>query len=379
MSHTTIVGGGAASRRSAGVVRRRRSARRRPLVAERLESRAVLAAAADLTAFRPVAPFFNDLAHPVAEAWETDPVRGPGIRTNGDDDNGNRRPDYLDSMTRPAGDDDLVRVAVEASGTSAVVSWTGPLKAWTTSTKQAAVANGGAVSDGQTLWIEYVSAVQSSGEPVALTLTVVDATTDSTASDMVAFHRFSSLVVAIGGNTQDPGRAGEPGLGIFEIAEQLYDSGQDVRMFAHGAVKLNGRGAAYDEVVRAVSQRNVDDVAIVGYSWGGGATRDLAAALQSNRALRQAGYRLAYSASIDGIRHGSISSETRLPPGSLAHDNLFQRRDPLLRGAAVVGAWNLNVNDTVWGAELRHTTIDDADELQALIVDRLMARFAGEV
>ena len=73
------------------------------------------------------------------------------------------------------------------------------------------------------------------------------------------------------------------------MAGTLYDKGYDVHMFAHNQIQSTGRGAAYDEVVSAVLNRNVDNVAIFGYSWGGGATYELSQGLSTNTALRRRG------------------------------------------------------------------------------------------
>ena len=208
-----------------------------------------------------------------------------------------------------------------------------------------------------------------------MTLSVTDVTAagTTTATDSIVFHSFQSVVIAIGGNTQDPSKFGDPNLGAFTMAGTLYDKGYDVHMYAHNQIQSTGRGAAYDEVVSAVLKRNVDYVAILGYSWGGGATYELANGLKANTALAPAGYKLQYTAYVDGIRHNTISAETRLPPGTLYHDNYFQRKDLLPRGNTVSGAHNLNVTTTSWGKNLGHTTIDDSPTLQGLLVGSLMA------
>lgn len=350
---------------------------RRGLRVERLEDRSLLAAVADLVAYRPVNPYLNYALHPVAEAVETDPALGPGIRVNGDDDNGNRRADYQDKTTAAAGDNDLVRVDARGAGTTFTVSWTGPLAVWTSSKKSAPVGQGAAINPNQSLWVEYASQTHSIGTSATLTLAVDDLATTTTASDQVVFHSFQSEVIVIGGNTQDPRRVGDPNLGIFTIGATLYDRGYDVQLFAHNQISSTGRGAAYNEVVNAVLKRNVDNVAILGYSWGGGATYELAAGLKSNAALATAGYKLQYTAYVDGIRHNSIVAETRLPVGTKFHDNFYQRNDFWLKGNAVAGANNVNVTTTDWGKSLTHTTVDDNATLQSLLVNSLATRIVA--
>jgi hypothetical protein len=209
------------------------------------------------------------------------------------------------------------------------------------------------------------------GANTALTLTVTDAT--STAVDSVVFHSFQSVVIAIGGNTQDPKNFGDPLLGAFTMAGVLYDKGYDVHLYSHDQVQSNGQGAAYNEVSNAVLRRNVDYVAMFGYSWGGGATYDLSAGLNNTTALKGQ-YTLKYTAYVDGIRHNSLSSETRLPVGTKYHDNFYQRKDWLLKGNSVVGANNVNVTLTSWGKSLVHTTIDDNATLQNALLTNLTTR-----
>ncbi len=349
-------------------------ARRRLLRLESLDERCLLAAVADLVAYRPVNPYINYAQHPVAESVESDPVQGPGIRINGDDDNLNRRADYLDRTTSTAGDNDLVRVDARGTGTTFTVSWTGPLQVWTTAKKTAPVANGAAVSANQSLWVEYASLTHTTGNSTTMTLSVAEPASSTSATDQLVFHSFQSEVIVLGGNSQEPRNVGTAGLGVFDIGVSLYDRGYDVQLFAHGQVSSNGRGAAYDEVSSAVLQRNVDNIAIVGYSWGGGATYELAAGLASNTALAAAGYRLQYTAYIDAIRHYSLSSETRFPTLSKYHDNFYQRKDWLLKGNAVSGANNVNATATSWGSTLVHTTLDDSLVLRSLLIGGLTAR-----
>ena len=336
-----------------------------------------MTADANLVAYRPNTPFFNYTQHSVAEAVEIDPKLGPGIRINGDDDNGNGVKDYHDTSTKSGGDDDLVRVDVLGSGTAFTLAWTtGRIKVWTTPTKTAAIANGGSVTPGESIWVEYVSATHTTGASATMTLSASDASPGgtTTATDSVVFHSFRSVVIAIGGNSQDPSGFGDPNLGTFTMAGALYDQGYDVHMFAHDKVTSTGRGAAYNEVVSAVLKRNADNVAIFGYSWGGGATYDLTKALAANTKLAPAGYKLVFTAYVDGIRHNAISAEARLPVGTAYHDNFYQRNDFLLEGNSVAGAHNTNVTQTTWGKSLTHTTIDDSPTLQSRLLSHLITR-----
>lgn len=340
-------------------------------------------ATADLSAYRPVTQFINFENFPVPEAVETDAKLGPGIRINGDDDNASGTPDYSDSVTAAGGDDDLVRVDVAGSEGVYTISWTGPLTVWTTPTKGASIANGaaGAVSPGQSIWVEYANQTHTTSNSLAaLTLSVTDF--DGTATDTVAFHSFRSIVVAIGGFTEDPRQFGDPNLGVFTMAGTLYSQGYDVHLFSENQVPPTGLGVVYNEIVSAVHDRNAAHVAIYGHSWGAGATYELSRALQANRDLRRDGYRLDYTGYIDAIHHGNIEhitakdvkSERRKPAGTHYHDNYYQRLDPFLRGNSVLFAHNVNVNKTSWGRTLVHITIDNDPTVQSIMLGHLTSR-----
>lgn len=334
---------------------------------EALEDR-VVPAAADLDVYRPVTQHFA--ATLVAEAQEDSYTVGAGVRINSDDDNANNVQDRLESVTASGGDNDLLQLVVGTNAAAMTLAYTDNLKVWTSATKTVAVASGATVAAGP-YWVEFVGAAHTTDStPATLTLTP----SDGAAADGVVLHTFRSVVVAIGGNGQNPANVGDPALGVFTIATTLYQQGYDVRMFSHDQVASNGTGAAYTEVVSAVTQRDVDYVAIYGYSWGGGATYELANGLKNNAALTGQ-FTLSYTAYIDAITHGWISAERRLPPGTQYNDNVFQRRDWLLKGNTVSGSnTNLNVTTTSWGSTLNHTGVDDHANVRAMIVTNLTGR-----
>src|SRR5262245_48340726 len=96
--------------------RRTKSAAERKLRVEQLENRSLLAAVANLVAFRPVTEYIDYSSHPVAEAVEADLARGPGIRANGDYDNKATQPDFNVKTATVSADNDLVRVDVTGAG-----------------------------------------------------------------------------------------------------------------------------------------------------------------------------------------------------------------------------------------------------------------------
>jgi hypothetical protein len=336
-----------------------------------------MSATANLQAYRPVTANINSLAFPVGEADEESTSRGAGIRVNGDDDNANGRADNLDLSPLTTADNDLIRVDVFGEGTSFELTWTGSLAVWTTPFKDAAIVNGGSVSHGQTVWLEYTSQTHTVATNTQLQLTTREATFSAT--DTVVLHSFQSVVIAIAGNTQEPTQFNDPNVGVYAVAGSLYNQGYDVQIYAHHqvskATKTIGKGQIYDDTVTAVLKRNVNNVAIIGYSWGGGATYNLSNALKKTSTLAPAGYKLVYTAYIDAIRHGSITSETRKPVGTLYHDNIYQRKDFAPRGNKVTGAnLNLNVTTTSWGSLLRHVTVDDHPVVRQTLIDNLKAR-----
>lgn len=184
-------------------------------------------------------------------------------------------------------------------------------------------------------------------------------------------------MLAIGGRDQNPANFPDSRLGIFTVGATLYEQDYDVHLFAHDQIANNGTGQAFNEVVSAVLNRDVDNVAMMGYSWGGGSTCSLSSALNSHALVKSAGYKLVFTAYIDAFRRGSflgLSPETRKPIGSLYHVNYYQRKDWLLKGTSVAGAVNTNVTQTTWGKNLLHTTIDDSAVLQGLLTSALTAR-----
>jgi len=358
-----------------GLARGAKARRRRSPSAEitALEARCLMSATANLQAYRPVTPFINSLAFPVSEADETSTSRGAGVRVNGDDDNANGQADYFDLSPLTTADNDLIRVDVFGEGESFVLTWTGSLAVWTTPFKDAAIINGSDVFNGQSIWVEYISQTHTVGADTHLDLTTRAGTFSAT--DTVVIHSFQSVVIAIAGNTQEQTQFGDPNVGVYTIAGSLYNQGYDVQIYAHGQVsKTNGKGKVYDDTVTGILKRNVNNVAIIGYSWGGGATYNLSNALKNTPTLAPAGYRLVYTAYIDAIKQGAITAETRKPVGTLYHDNIFQRKDSIPRGNTVSGAVNLNVTTTTWGKLLRHVTVDDHPTVHQILIDNLKVR-----
>jgi hypothetical protein len=201
-------------------------------------------------------------------------------------------------------------------------------------------------------------------------------------SDTLVFHPFTSVVIAFGGNNNVPLDTGD---GAFDIARTLYARGYDVHAYNEGVVdegNFDPNDATpppppYAEVESAVEERGVTEVAILGYSYGGGATYVLADQLEDHAPTGT--FALAFTAYIDAVDHDSPGeSEERLPPETDYHVNYYETIDFPLDGEATdtdpnnpnAVIINVNVNNTTWGANLDHYTIDDdEDHVQARIID----------
>jgi dipeptidyl aminopeptidase/acylaminoacyl peptidase len=103
-------------------------------------------------------------------------------------------------------------------------------------------------------------------------------------------------------------------------------------MYNEDDVGYNGIGDVYDEVVSAINDRGVTDVAIMGYSHGGGSTYVLAWRLQQNT-IPGSGisditkpFSIPFTGYIDAIDDGgpAFTAETRRPPMSLFHCAQYQ-------------------------------------------------------
>ncbi|HKQ98811.1 MAG TPA: hypothetical protein VJV75_13115 [Candidatus Polarisedimenticolia bacterium] len=348
----------------------------------------------DLTAYRPVigssgasgAPFQR---WPVGESEEVTP--GAGIRVDGDDDDADGIPDRDDSGV--VGENDLVELTLTVDpptpppGYEYALVRSGPqLRAWTASIHGSEIFGAGdfvslALPSGAlTLWAESPNGLEADLHLVARRL----ATGMLVAMDTVHFVPFTSVVIALGGENQVPGDPTlDPGNhGAFELAITLYRMGYDVHMYDEDVVPASGAGAAYNEVVGAIQRRGVTQVAVFGYSHGGGSTNDLVRRLDANRASIGT-FSVAFTAYVDGIDNDSdidIDTETALPPTTAYHANYYEHPGCgflQLCGGPITGA-NLNVNVTAqpWGSSLTHFTIDDASQVLQGILDLLVTHVA---
>jgi hypothetical protein len=346
--------------------------------------------ALDLAAYRPStgasgasgAPFQR---WPVDEDEEVTP--GARIRINGDDDDADGLADRDDIGV--AGENDLVELTLTVDppepppGYEYVLARSNAnLRVWNESTRNTEVIGPGnsavlAFTTGtRTLWAESPFGGEADLDFIARSI----ATGTPVASDHLHIVPFTSVVIALGGESQVPA---DPPLeptnhGMFQLAITLYRMGYDVHMYDEDVVPASGAGAAYNEVVGAVQKRGVGHVAIYGYSHGGGSTNDLARRLDTNRATIGA-FAIDFTAYVDGIDNDSdidIDTETALPPATAYHANWYQHPGCgflQLCGGPIAGAnLNVNVTATPWGSGLTHFTIDDAPEVLQGLLDLLV-------
>jgi hypothetical protein len=329
----------------------------------------------NLTAFRPqhgagYAPFAKSV---VAEADEASFEFGPGIRMNS--------PGDID----PAGEDDLVEMLVTIDPPGAalrLVRSDAALRVWTTRTKAAGTeiafvdnVSGtlpiGMSSTSLILWVEWASATHGTAE------VAVELVDSNVIKDVVVFHTFEGIVLALGGEGQAPTDPADANAGTFVSATLLYRSGYDVHMYDEDNVSANGSGAVYNEAVTAIQSRGVRDVAIYGYSHGGGSTYDLADRLDFNR-LSIGTFVIQFTSYADSVSNNSdvdVAMELRRPPSTGYHLNHYQEgsffEDFLLDGGPVPDSnpppTGLNVETTPWGANSTHFTVDDYLEVRSAI------------
>lgn len=343
----------------------------------------------NLTAHRPDTEFFLFFKHPIPDDDEETP--GAGIRL--------RNSQTLPGQ--PSDPGDMIKLIIESSdggnppiGMKYVLKRDNEfLQVWTFPAPQIGDERFGPgelehevfvlPADGMyNGWVENIEQGQSS-----LTFEARDSETDEVfASDKIVFNTFTSIVIALTGEGLS---GGDPfDSGITTIAQALYDPssqpgpppGYDVHLYDEDDVNSNGAGPVFDEVVDAIQDRGVDNVAIFGHSHGGGSTHDLAMLLSAPpQGTPVLNYTLRFTGYIDAIKNfldSATAAEDRLPPNSMSHVNFWEDITlfPLPHGAPTAPPGpitNIYVNGFPWGANLTHTTIDNSFVVQAGIESAL--------
>lgn len=319
-----------------------------------------------LTAYRPQhgVGYRSFTRTAVPDHLEDHHILGPGIRVNHAEEQ-----DF-------GGEDDLIEVEVVISQPSADATFVlersdNSLSVWRTRTKDAQTAL--TFTDGRyaqlsfndtdhiRLWVEWTGAV--SAVPV-LSLRALGSGSDVLV-DRIVFHAFAGLVVALGG---------------MKVATALYESGWDVLSADAREVKATGYGGVYTEVVNAIRNRSVRELAIIGYSRGGGSTYALCMRLNEQRADIGT-FSIEFTSYVDAIRNhwATWRPEERRPPTTRFHANHYQRHIfSILMGGPVADSrpspTGLRVDTMTWGSEADHWNIDDLEEVQDFIYAELTAR-----
>ena len=344
---------------------------------------------AGLTAYRPQhgTGYFPFARTAVPEVFEEHRGLGPGIRVNGAGE------------VDPEGEDDLIEVVVGrlSANTNFVLERSDPrLSVWRTREKreqtEVSFANARsthlAFGNAQqiTLWVEWTG---SAPAYPALSLLAVES---EDVVDRIVFHAFQGLVVALGGEDQEPDPV-NMNEGTYRVATALYKLGWDVLMRDEDDVGPDGSGPVYDEIVNAIQNRSVRELAVFGYSHGAGSTFDLCELLDRHR--RAIGtFSVSFTAYVDGTRNSSnwnLLAERRPPPASEFHANFYQQgllppRDwpqgepmvspqPPASGLDIkTVVWGLNIETVDWGKYATHYNIDDLAPVRDLILTELTAQ-----
>ena len=338
-----------------------------------------------LTAYRPQqgVGYTTFARTAVPDHLEEDPLFGPGIRVNqvGEEDVA-VEDDLIEVVARPAIDAALVLKRSHSD-----------LSVWRTRDKRArreiAFTQGRstplALEEGEemSLWVEWTG---GASEFPVLSLHALGS---DVVVDRIVFHSFASLVVALGGEGQVPQIPVDPRHGTFQVATSLYEAGWDVLMTNEDHVAADGSGRVYNEVVNAIENRSVRELAIFGYSHGGGSTYDLCARLNSNRAEIGA-FSIAFTSYVDGVRNlgADFRPEERRPPMSRFHVNQYQKNGPCwglarlsvcLTGGPVGGSLppptGLHVAAEAWGAGVDHYSVDNLQQ----VIDRIYRELSARV
>lgn len=189
--------------------------------------------------------------------------------------------------------------------------------------------------------------------------------------------------MALGGEGQVPQVPADPNHGTFQVAIELYERGYDVLMRDEDEVAADGAGPVYTAIVNAIQHRSVGELAIFGYSHGGGSTFDLCERLNTFRATIGT-FTIGLTSYVDGVQNDSdvdLDRELRKPPSSAYHANHYQRgsfSDFFLDGGPVPVSEpppsGLDVETIFWGAGATHFVVDDFDQVRDFILLNLQPR-----
>jgi hypothetical protein len=343
----------------------------------------VTAGQSALTAYRPqqfhdpenltLAPIYTPFAKlSVAEVDEESTTLGPGIRINYDDDNQNGLADVTDVGFPLQQENDLIEVRVDrlpGQGDLALVVGF-DLRLFYTYDKEVRIPLVMVtrteplefVNDTVTVFVEWITEGHGT-EPLQL----VNATTLALL-DTIRFHTFHSAVIALGGEFQTPTPELPPNNhGIFKAGIELYNQGYDVRIYDEDDVDADGSGVVFDEIRNSINNQFYTEVAMFGYSHGGGSVYDLSVKLMDESTppfgtIIQP-FTITMTSYIDAIETSVTLAENQRPELSEYHLNQFQQNTGInggfLNGTHTTDLQELDDEVNYTGLELVHKTIDD--------------------
>jgi hypothetical protein len=257
---------------------------------------------------------------------------------------------------------------------------------WTSSQKGGSQyvisATGTAITSDETLWAEYTNFGEST---CTLTLEVIDTTSGNELfTEELIYRPFNSVTIAFVGENQQAGDPSySPGVNDWVIQELLngydvhvYDDGYDLS--TTGDCNKYGEGVAFDEIYNAINNRGVTNVAILGYSHGGGSVYNLAwrmyydGGTTGNPAYMfppqkiQNPYNIVFTSYIDAVTNSNsinFYSEERRPLNSGFHLNQYQTngwtyQSSYVSGCPTIGGTSSNTINIAY-TDLLHDTIDE--------------------
>ena len=274
--------------------------------------------------------------------WQKNDV---GIRRNNDYDNGGATRDSEISDTI-AEENDLIQTEILVTAVPGVKyvlrNENSDLKFWNSSTKGTEyVFTDGEyeLNSSRTMYAEYCG---TGDDKFTVTLVAMsEKTGEALFTREIVYRPFNSVTAAFVGENQTAGNATlSPGINNFVIDELLngydvhvFDDGHDI--FGADEADEWGRGSAYDMLVNALNNHGQSNVALAGYSHGGGTVYNVAWRLHNNYADTNGNtvaqpYKLVFTSYIDAIYNDSFfnpTGEYRRPLGSMFHVNQYQDND----------------------------------------------------
>jgi len=346
----------------------------------------VLVGPAGMTAFRPQqfhdpenptnAPIYAPYAkRAVAEEDETSATEGPGIRINADDDDMSGTPDNTQGAVQIPLENDLIEVRIDRRpGQGDMVLETGgdmtlyyaydksTMVPFQTGTRTQPL---NFTNDTVTVFVEWVSA-NHGNDPLFLRRA-----SNLIILDRLLFDTFHSVVLAFGGNGQVPSDpvADPTNFGVFRTAIELYEEGYDVRMYDEEDID-----SAFAGVVNSINRQGYNEVAMYGFSQGGGAVFAISELIEEaadplNGTITEL-FTVPFTSYIDAVDHFGFGVQNERPKLSEFHWNQYQTTG-LAHGGPLVDPDDDDEEHVRTPLGLKHTDMDDDVNVLNLLKQRL--------